>query len=80
MSATNPFLIFTDRLNQLRVRYMVTGSVASMAYGERDIEGILAVSAAARAGAQFRILRRQLWRFTCRIRNCHHGPGNRRQI
>jgi hypothetical protein len=58
MSATNPFLIFTDRLNQLRVRYMVTGSVASMAYGERDIEGILAVSAAARAGAQYRPPRR----------------------
>jgi hypothetical protein len=34
MSATNPFLLFTDRLNQLGIRYMVTGSVASMAYGE----------------------------------------------
>ena len=34
MSAINPFLVFTDRLNQLGARYMVTGAVASIAYGE----------------------------------------------
>jgi len=50
MSATNPFLIFTDRLNQLRVRYMVTGSVASMAYGEprltHDVDIVIEISRA----------------------------------
>ncbi len=48
MPATNPFLIFTDRLNQLRVRYMVTGSVASMAYGEprltHDVDIVIEIS------------------------------------
>ncbi len=48
MSATNPFLVFTDRLNQLRIRYMVTGSVASMAYGEprltHDVDIVIEIS------------------------------------
>jgi hypothetical protein len=48
MSATNPFLVFTDRLNQLGVRYMVTGSVASMAYGEprltHDVDIVIEIS------------------------------------
>jgi hypothetical protein len=34
MPEVDPVLIFVARLNQLGVRYMVTGSVASIAYGE----------------------------------------------
>lgn len=33
-TATNLFALFTDRLEALGVAYMVTGSVASMVYGE----------------------------------------------
>lgn len=34
MPATSRFAIFTRKLNELGIRYMVTGSVAAMAYGE----------------------------------------------
>jgi len=34
MHEVDPVVIFVSRLNQLGVRYMVTGSVASIAYGE----------------------------------------------
>ncbi len=34
MQEASRFLLFTRRLNQLGVRYMVTGSVAAMIYGE----------------------------------------------
>ena len=34
MQEASRFLIFTRKLNQLGVRYMVTGSVAAMIYGE----------------------------------------------
>lgn len=34
MPAANFFLLFTSRLNELGVRYMVTGSVAMIIYGE----------------------------------------------
>jgi len=33
-TAANLFAVFTDRLEQIGVRYMVTGSVAGMLYGE----------------------------------------------
>ena len=51
MSATNPFLIFTDRLNQ-PPEYVIARKLEYYAEGGsekhlRDIEGILAVSAAA---------------------------------
>lgn len=48
MPATNPFLIFTERLNELGARYMVTGSVASSAYGEprltHDVDIVIEIS------------------------------------
>lgn len=34
MPATDPFRVFVDRLEQTGIPYMVTGSVASMVYGE----------------------------------------------
>src|SRR5687767_12912630 len=34
MLSPNPFLIFTRKLNELGVRYMVSGSVAAIYYGE----------------------------------------------
>ena len=34
MSAGDPLLIFTRKLNELGLRYMVTGSVAAILYGE----------------------------------------------
>jgi hypothetical protein len=34
MPPLEPFLIFTQKLNELDLRYMVTGSVASIYYGE----------------------------------------------
>jgi hypothetical protein len=34
MPEVDPVLVFVTRLNQLEARYMVTGSVASIAYGE----------------------------------------------
>ncbi len=34
MPEANPFLLFTRRLNALGVRYMVSGSVAVIIYGE----------------------------------------------
>jgi hypothetical protein len=34
MLSPNPFLIFTRKLNELGVRYMVSGSVAAIFYGE----------------------------------------------
>ena len=34
MHEISPFLIFTEKLNGLRMRYMVTGSVAATMYGE----------------------------------------------
>lgn len=48
MSAINPFLVFTDRLNRLGARYMVTGAVASIAYGEprltHDVDIVIEIS------------------------------------
>jgi hypothetical protein len=45
MPGTDPFYIFTDRLNTIGVRYIVAGSVACMVYGDprltRDIDVIL---------------------------------------
>jgi hypothetical protein len=44
----DPFEIFTDRLNLLGVRYMVTGSIASLFYGEPrftlDVDIVLELS------------------------------------
>ncbi|SKA76348.1 hypothetical protein SAMN02745166_00155 [Prosthecobacter debontii] len=34
MQSPEPFLIFTRKLNELGIRYMVTGSVAAIYYGE----------------------------------------------
>jgi hypothetical protein len=34
MPGTDPFRLFTDRLERANIPYMVTGSVASMVYGE----------------------------------------------
>ena len=34
MPPLEPFLIFTRKLNELNLRYMVTGSVAAIYYGE----------------------------------------------
>ena len=34
MQDHNIFFIFTSRLNNLNIRYMITGSVASIVYGE----------------------------------------------
>ena len=34
MQDPNTFFIFTSRLNNLNIRYMITGSVASIVYGE----------------------------------------------
>ncbi len=48
MSAINPFLVFTDRLNRLGARHMVTGAVASIAYGEprltHDVDIVIEIS------------------------------------
>lgn len=45
MPQTEPFHLFTDRLNALGIRYVVTGSVACMVYGDprltRDIDLIV---------------------------------------
>lgn len=34
MQELNLFLIFTERLNKLKIPYIITGSVASIVYGE----------------------------------------------
>lgn len=45
----NVFLLFVRRLNSLGIRYMVTGSVASIAYGEarltHDVDIVVEISA-----------------------------------
>jgi len=45
MQSREPFLIFTQKLNELGVRYMVSGSVAAIYYGEprltNDVDIIL---------------------------------------
>ena len=55
----NVFLLFTRRLNALGIRYMVTGSVASIAYGEarltHDVDIVVEILGAhvERLGAAF---------------------------
>ena len=48
MQERDLFLIFIQRLNRMNVRYMVTGSVASTAYGEprltHDVDLVLEIS------------------------------------
>ncbi len=48
MSPPEPFLVFTRKLNELQLRYMVSGSVAAIFYGEprltNDIDIILYIS------------------------------------
>jgi hypothetical protein len=50
MPPTDPFHLFTNRLNDAGVRYAVTGSVAGMIYGEprltQDVDIVLEVSTA----------------------------------
>ena len=50
MQEANRILLFTRRLNQLGVRYMVTGSVAAMIYGEprftNDVDIVVMMDAA----------------------------------
>ncbi|MEI8140720.1 MAG: hypothetical protein WCI03_12750 [bacterium] len=46
MPEADPVLVFVTRLNQLGARYIVTGSVASIAYGEPRLCSLYAVSAA----------------------------------
>lgn len=54
-TAANLFAIFTDRLEQLGVRYLVTGSVAGMLYGEprltHDVDVVLELATDAEAEA-----------------------------
>lgn len=48
--ATEPFLVFTRKFNELRIPYMVSGSVAAIYYGEprltNDIDIVLFLQAA----------------------------------
>jgi len=48
MLATDPFRLFTDRLEQCGIPYMITGSVASMVYGEprltHDVDIVIELS------------------------------------
>ncbi len=50
MPAPDPFLIFTRKLNELQLRYMVSGSVAAIYYGEprmtHDVDIIVFLQAA----------------------------------
>jgi hypothetical protein len=50
MQEASRFLLFTRRLNELGVRYMVTGSVAAMIYGEprftNDVDIVVMMDAA----------------------------------
>jgi hypothetical protein len=54
-TAANLFAIFTDRLEQIGVRYMITGSVAGMLYGEprltHDVDLVLELATDAQAEA-----------------------------
>jgi hypothetical protein len=54
-TATNLFAIFTDRFEQIGARYMVTGSVAGMLYGEprltHDVDVVLELETDAQAEA-----------------------------
>ncbi|HUB26947.1 MAG TPA: hypothetical protein VL992_16090 [Tepidisphaeraceae bacterium] len=49
MPTTDPYFIFTDRLNLIGARYVVTGSVACMIYGDprltRDVDVVLELPA-----------------------------------
>ena len=48
MPATDPFRLFVDRLEQAGIAYLVTGSVASMVYGEprltHDVDIVIELS------------------------------------
>jgi hypothetical protein len=54
-TAANLFVLFTERLEQMAVRYMVTGSVAGMLYGEprltHDVDVVLELATDAQAEA-----------------------------